>query len=118
MHITDSEGRRYGSAGFNDILSFDRKPRTKFSSGTNMITEFDQNTIANMTAALDYVCKKIPTEKDSAHLRKQIADEIIRCARSRKHTLGALQEAGLSVLQVTAKSEGKNWFGLGWLFTR
>ena len=83
-----------------------------------MLTEFDQSTIANMTAALDYVCKKIPTEKDSAHLRKQIADEIIRCARSRKHTLGALQEAGLSVLQVTAKSEGKNWFGLGWLFTR
>lgn len=56
-----------------------------------MLTEFDQSTIANMTAALDYVCKKIPTEKDSTHLRKQIADEIIRCARSGKHTLGALQ---------------------------
>ena len=41
-----------------------------------MLTEFDQSPIANMTAALDYVCKKIPTEKDSAHLRKQIADEI------------------------------------------
>jgi hypothetical protein len=25
-----------------------------------MLTEFDQTTIANMTAALDYICKKIP----------------------------------------------------------
>lgn len=30
VHITDSEGRRYGSVRFNDILSFDRKPRIKF----------------------------------------------------------------------------------------
>lgn len=30
VHITDSEGRRYGSVRFNDILSFDRKPRNKF----------------------------------------------------------------------------------------
>jgi hypothetical protein len=82
-----------------------------------MLTEFDQSTIANMTAALDHVCKKIPAEKDSTLVRKRIADEIIRGARSGKHTLGALQEAGLSVLQVKAKSEGKNWFGLGCLFT-
>jgi hypothetical protein len=33
-----------------------------------MLTEFDQNTIANMTAALDYVCKKIPADKDSNEL--------------------------------------------------
>ena len=29
-----------------------------------MLTEFDQNTIANMTAALEYVCKRIPADKD------------------------------------------------------
>jgi hypothetical protein len=78
-----------------------------------MLTEFDQSTIANMTAALDFVCKKIPTERDGTQLRKQIADEIIRCARSGRRTLGALQEAGLSVLEETAMSERKNWFGLG-----
>lgn len=83
-----------------------------------MLTEFDQSTIANMTAALDYVCKRIPTETDSAHLRKQIADEIIRCARSGKHNVGSLQEAGLSLLKATAKSEGTNWFSLGRLFSR
>jgi hypothetical protein len=46
----------------------------------NMLTEFDQNTIANMTAALDYVCKKIPADRDSTELRKRIADELIQCA--------------------------------------
>jgi hypothetical protein len=40
-----------------------------------MLTEFDQNTIANMTAALDYVCKKIPADRDSTELRKQIAND-------------------------------------------
>ena len=37
-----------------------------------MLTEFDQTTIANMTAALDFVCKKIPADKDSNELRKRI----------------------------------------------
>jgi hypothetical protein len=30
VHITDSEGRRYGPSRFNDVLSFDRKPLIKF----------------------------------------------------------------------------------------
>jgi len=34
----------------------------------------DQNTIAKMTAALEYVCKKIPPDKDSNALRKRIGD--------------------------------------------
>jgi hypothetical protein len=47
-----------------------------------MLTEFDQNTIANMTAALDYICKKIPVDRDSTELRKRIAHELANCARS------------------------------------
>ncbi|MEI9923481.1 MAG: hypothetical protein WDN50_08095 [Bradyrhizobium sp.] len=35
-----------------------------------MLTEFDQSTIANMTAALNYVCKKIPMALDGNELRK------------------------------------------------
>ena len=37
-----------------------------------MLTEFHQNTIANMTAALDYVCKAIPADKDNTELRKRM----------------------------------------------
>jgi hypothetical protein len=51
-----------------------------------MLTEFDQNTIANMTAALDYVCKRIPANGDSNELRKRIADGLIEHARSGRRT--------------------------------
>jgi hypothetical protein len=77
-----------------------------------MLTEFDQNTIANMTAALDYVCKKIPADKDSNELRKRIADELIRCVRSGKRTLIDLQDVGLQVVKKTTKPARFNWFGL------
>ena len=78
-----------------------------------MLTEFDQNTIANMTAALDYVCKKIPADRDSTELRKKIANELIQCARSGKHTVIDLQNAGLKILKATVKpAVGFNWFGL------
>ena len=45
-----------------------------------MLTEFDQNTMANMTAALEYVCKKIPVEKDGHGTRKSIADAMVASA--------------------------------------
>ena len=62
-----------------------------------MLTEFDQTTIANMTAALDFVCKKIPADKDSNELRKRIGDELVRCARMGKRSLIDLQQAGMKV---------------------
>ena len=77
-----------------------------------MLIEFDQNTIANMTAALDYVCKKIPADRDSTELRKRIADELIQCAQSGKRTVIDLQNAGLNVLESTETPTGFNWFGL------
>ena len=64
-----------------------------------------------MTAALDYACKKIPADReiDSAELRKQIANELIRCARSGKRTVIDLQNAGLKILKGTKKLAGFNW---------
>ena len=83
-----------------------------------MLTEFDQNTIANMTAALDYVCKKIPGDRDSTELRKKIANELIQCARSGKHTVIDLQNAGLKILKANAKPTGFNWFDLRRFYSR
>ena len=68
-----------------------------------MLSDFDQNTIANMTAALDFVCKKIGADRDSNELRKRIADELMRCARMGRHTLIDLERAGMKVLEETAK---------------
>ena len=83
-----------------------------------MLIEFDQNTIANMTAALDYVCKKIPADRDSTELRKRVADELIQCAQSGKRTVIDLQNAGLNVLKATTKPTGFNWFGLRRFYSR
>jgi hypothetical protein len=52
-----------------------------------MLIEFDQTTMANMTAALDAVCKRIPPEKDSHEVRKRIADAMVACAKSGRRTL-------------------------------
>ena len=83
-----------------------------------MIAEFDQNTIANMTAALDYVCKKIPPERDSADLRKRIGNEIIRCAQSGKRNGLELQQAGFGVLQAETKAKRGTWFGFRQILSR
>jgi hypothetical protein len=44
-----------------------------------MLTEFDQTTIANMTAALDFVCKKLPADKDSNDVREGAAGQAVVC---------------------------------------
>jgi hypothetical protein len=76
-----------------------------------MLTDFDQTTIANMTAALDYVCKKIPADKDTNELRKRIGDELVRSARMGRRSLIDLQQAGMKVMEETAKPTRSSWFG-------
>ena len=54
---------------------------------------FDPRTLANMNVALDRVCEK--AAQGEAHLvRKRVANQIIKCARSGKTTLGELTAAG------------------------
>jgi hypothetical protein len=75
-----------------------------------MLTEFDQSTIANMTAALDFVCKKIGADTDSNELRKRVADELVRCARSGRRSLIDLKQAELNIVAETAEPRTSNWF--------
>ncbi len=81
-----------------------------------MLTEFDQNTIANMTAALEYVCKKIPADKDTHELRKQLGDAMIRSANLGRHTYVELQNAGLQALDEVLRPPKYSW--LNRLFAR
>jgi hypothetical protein len=79
-----------------------------------MLSDFDQSTIANMTAALDFVCKKIGADRDSNELRKRIADELMRSARMGRHSLIDLKQAGMKVLEESAKPTSRTkpaWFG-------
>jgi hypothetical protein len=77
-----------------------------------VLTEFDQNTIANMTAALEYVCKRIPPDKDGREIRKRIADAMVACGRAGRRTLVDFQDAGTKVLDEIVRPPGFNWLGL------
>ena len=76
-----------------------------------MLIEFDQNIVANMTAALEYVCKKIPAEKDTHELRRQLGDAMIRSANSGRHSYIDLQDAGLKALDRILRPPKSSWLG-------
>jgi hypothetical protein len=59
--------------------------------------KFDSRTLANMNFALDRVCEKAKHGEDY-QVRKRIARQIIRCARSGKTTLSDLMAAGQRAL--------------------
>jgi hypothetical protein len=73
--------------------------------------EFDQNTLAHMTAALEWVCKKIPAGQDTPELRKQIADAITAFAKSGKRTYVDFQDVGMKRLVEITKPNRSRWFG-------
>jgi hypothetical protein len=74
-----------------------------------MLTDFDQNTIANMTAALESVCKKIPPDRDTHELRKQIGDAMIVAATSGRRSFIELQNVGLQALNKVLSSSRSGW---------
>jgi hypothetical protein len=49
----------------------------------NSILNFDQTTLASMTAALEYVCRKLPPDRDNLAIRKYIAEEIVAKGQNR-----------------------------------
>lgn len=65
--------------------------------------DFDRWTLANMNAALDEVCRKIPRGEEHA-VRKRIAKQIIKCAKSGRTTLSELTAAGQHALIGIAAS--------------
>ena len=78
--------------------------------------DFDQTTMANMTAALDSVCKRIPKDKDSPETRKRIADAMVASAKSGRRTLADFQSVGMKILEEITRPPASRWFGLKRLF--
>jgi hypothetical protein len=64
-----------------------------------VLTEFDQITVANLTAALEVVCNKLPSGKDTHENRKRIAGAMIAYARSGTRTLADFQSFGSEALE-------------------
>jgi hypothetical protein len=64
-----------------------------------MVLSLDQSTVANMTAALEYICKQIPPKSDSHKTRKAIADAMLAGAKAGARSLPQLQEIGSTKLK-------------------
>lgn len=77
------------------------------SRGSAAMLEFDQNTLAHMTAALEWVCKKIPPGQDTP--ASQIADAITASAKSGKRTYIDFQDVGTKRLVEITKPNRSRW---------
>ena len=75
----------------------------------NSILNFDQTTLANMTAALEYVCRKLPPERDNPAIRKYVAEEIVAACERGKTTLGDLNGVGLGVVNSYLFPPTRSW---------
>jgi hypothetical protein len=67
--------------------------------------DFDRWTLANMNAALDEICANAPRGEEHV-IRRRIAKQIIKCAKSGKTTLGDLTAAGQHALIGIAANRG------------
>ena len=76
---------------------------------------FDQNTVANMTAALEYVCRSIPAGKDNHETRKQIVDAMVASANAGNRGYVDFQNAGFRALRDLTRPAGFDLFGFRWL---
>lgn len=79
-----------------------------------MLLQFDQNTVAKMTAALEFVCKKIPADNDTSETRKRIADAMLAAAKDGNRSYADFQNAGLQALDEIVRPPRFNWFGFKW----
>lgn len=52
--------------------------------------QFDQSTLANMTAALEYVCRNLLPDRDNRATPKRIADEILAACQRGQTSYGQL----------------------------
>jgi hypothetical protein len=73
------------------------------------ILHFDQSTLANMTADLEYVCRKLRPDRNNHAIRKYIADEILGAANKGQTSLGDLTAAGLKIVNSYLFPPGRSW---------
>jgi urease gamma subunit len=61
--------------------------------------EFDTNTLAFMTAALEHACRRLKI--DSPEARKFVANKLVECAKSGRRSMAELIEVGEQVVAET-----------------
>ena len=74
------------------------------------LLKLDQSTVASMTAALEFVCKRIPADLDSHDIRKAVADAMLASANAGVRSLAQFQQIGLAKLkEVTRPKKARFW---------
>ena len=71
--------------------------------------QFDQSTLANMTAALEYVCRKLPPDKDNQAIRKYIGDELLAACQKGQTSHEDLVGVGLKAVNSCLFPPGRSW---------
>lgn len=61
-------------------------------------SEFDDRTAANMEAALERVCRRLPADRQDHATRRFVAERIIDAARKGHRTLDEFISAGMQAL--------------------
>lgn len=79
------------------------------SAPMKSMLHFDQTTLANMTAALEYVCRKLPPKQDTPAVRKHIAAEISAAADKRQTSVSDLTTVGLKVVNDSVFPPSRSW---------
>ncbi len=80
-----------------------------------MLIDLDQNTMVNMTAALEYVCRKIPADKNNHDNRKRIADAMVASANAGKRSYADFRNVGFKALDQVIRPPRFNRLWSGWL---
>jgi hypothetical protein len=75
----------------------------------NSLLDLDQSTLANLTAALEYVCRKLPPDRDNPAIRKYIAGELVAMSNKGQTALGELTGAGIKVVNSYLFPPGRPW---------
>lgn len=73
----------------------------------NSLLKLDQTTLANMTAALEYACRKLPADRDNPPIRKYIADQIVATANGGETALSQLTDIGLQIVNCYVFPPGR-----------
>jgi hypothetical protein len=84
------------------------------SAASPWFSVLDQSTVANMTAALEYICKQIPPKNDNHETRKAIADAMLAGAKAGARSLPQLQEIGSAKLKEIVSPSKRGWLWWKW----
>ena len=70
---------------------------------------FDETTLADMAAAIQYAYGKLPQERDNPAVRQYIAEEIIAAAKKGQTSRADLSDVGLALVNSYLFPPGRAW---------